>query len=57
MFVVYCSGHRSQVLLSTESIEEVVNRPDGVELRWCCTCGTTGRTHMRGRPISVAGAA
>jgi hypothetical protein len=46
MFAIYCSGHRSRVLLFSEQIEELVNRPDGVELRWRCTCGTTGTTHI-----------
>ncbi len=44
MFTVHCSGHDSRVLLFPEHIEELVNRPDGVELRWRCTCGTTGTT-------------
>lgn len=42
MFTIYCSGHDSRVLLFAEHIEELVNRPDGVELRWRCPCGTTG---------------
>jgi hypothetical protein len=47
MFTVYCSGHGNQVLLFSEHIEALVNGPDGVELQWRCTCGTTGMTHIR----------
>ena len=42
MFSVYCPGHRQQVLLFSDNIESLVNRPSGVELRWRCTCGTAG---------------
>jgi hypothetical protein len=46
MFAIYCSGHQSRVLLFSEHIDELVNGPDGVLLRWRCTCGTTGTTHI-----------
>jgi hypothetical protein len=36
------------VLLFTEHIEQLVNRADGVEVQWRCTCGTAG-THLIGR--------
>ncbi|HEX3539793.1 MAG TPA: hypothetical protein VHT75_05050 [Acidimicrobiales bacterium] len=42
MFAVYCSGHQGRVLLFPEHIERLVNRHDGVELQWRCTCGGTG---------------
>jgi hypothetical protein len=54
MFTVYCAGHESQVLLFSEHIDELVNRPDGVELRWRCTCGTTGATNIRRRRPELA---
>jgi hypothetical protein len=44
MFTVYCTGHGSRVLLFSEHIEELRNRPGGMQLRWRCTCGTTGTT-------------
>lgn len=50
MFTIYCSGHDSRVLLFPEHIEELVNRPDGVELRWRCTCGTAGTSHIHRTP-------
>jgi hypothetical protein len=42
MFSVYCPGHGSRVLLTSDNIEAVVNRPEGVELHWRCTCGEVG---------------
>jgi hypothetical protein len=56
MFVTYCSGHGNRVLLFPEHIEELVNRPSGIELRWRCTCGTTGTTHID-RHLDAIGAA
>ncbi|MDQ1364034.1 MAG: hypothetical protein QOJ52_3395 [Acidimicrobiaceae bacterium] len=53
MFAIYCSGHESRVLLFSEHIEALVNRPDGVELRWRCTCGTTGTTHIHHNPAPL----
>jgi hypothetical protein len=52
MFTVYCTGHGSRVLLFPEHIEELVNRPYETELRWRCTCGTGGTTHIR-RPARL----
>ncbi len=46
MFAAYCSGHGRRVLLFSEHIEELVNRPDGMELRWRCPCGTGGTTYI-----------
>ena len=46
MFTVYCSGHASRVLLFPEHIVELHNRPAGIDLRWRCTCGTAGTTHI-----------
>jgi hypothetical protein len=43
MFTTYCPGHRDRVLLFPENIERLVNRPDGIELHWRCTCGNVGR--------------
>jgi hypothetical protein len=53
MFTVYCSGHGSQVLLFTEHIKELLNGPDGIELRWHCTCGTAGTTQIHRGPASL----
>jgi hypothetical protein len=47
MFTVYCNGHGSQVLLFAEHIQELANRPDGIALRWRCTCGTAGTVHIQ----------
>jgi hypothetical protein len=46
MFTVYCSGHASRILLFPEHIVELQNGPDGIHVRWCCTCGTTGTTRI-----------
>ncbi|MGH9125018.1 MAG: hypothetical protein ACRDZ8_09885 [Acidimicrobiales bacterium] len=56
MFTVYCSGHASRILLFPEHIVELRNQPDGTELRWRCTCGTTGTTHI-GRALQPLQAA
>jgi hypothetical protein len=53
MFTVYCSGHKNRVLLFSEHIEELVNRPDGVELRWRCICGTAGTKHIHRNPAPL----
>ncbi len=57
MFVAYCPGHNSKVLLFAEHITELVNQPFGVELRWRCTCGTTGTTSIPRAETSLVGAA
>lgn len=57
MFTVYCSGHASRILLFPEHIEELHNRPDGIELRWRCTCGTTGTARIPRDPQPLLGAA
>jgi hypothetical protein len=57
MFVVHCSGHNSKVLLFSEHITELVNQPFGVELKWRCTCGTTGTTRIRRDDTNLVGAA
>jgi hypothetical protein len=48
MFAIYCPGHEGRVLLFPEHIEQLVNRADGVELHWRCTCGSAG-VHCIGR--------
>jgi hypothetical protein len=57
MFVVYCQGHRSKVLLFAEHIEQLVNLPVGAELHWRCTCGTAGTTRIKRDDTSLVGAA
>ena len=57
MFTVYCSGHASRILLFPEHIEELRNHPDGVELSWRCTCGSTGVTRIRRASQPLLGAA
>jgi hypothetical protein len=42
MFDVFCSGHQSSILLGPDNILVAVNRADGVDLHWRCSCGTTG---------------
>jgi hypothetical protein len=42
MFDVYCPRHRSRVLLFSDNVSALVNRPDALELHWRCTCGHTG---------------
>jgi hypothetical protein len=57
MFAVQCPVHNSRVLLFPEHIEQLVNRGDGVELHWRCTCGATGTHHIgRRRPELVEAA-
>jgi len=46
MFDVFCRRHRSRVLLSTDNIEALLNRPEGIELHWHCWCGERGVTHV-----------
>ena len=55
MFAVYCSGHGSRVLLFSEHIEELVNCPEGMHVRWRCTCGTMGKTLIprNGAPLEA----
>lgn len=57
MFTVYCSGHASRILLFPEHIEELHNSPDGIELRWRCTCGTTGTARIFRAQKPLRGAA
>lgn len=42
MFSVYCPGHREIVLIWTSGIEQIVNTPEGIEVRYHCTCGYRG---------------
>lgn len=42
MFSVYCPGHRDIVLIWTSGIEQIVNTPEGIEVRYHCTCGYRG---------------
>ena len=42
MFAVWCDRHGARVLLSGSSIEAVGNGPEGVVVRWRCTCGHEG---------------
>jgi hypothetical protein len=42
MFAVWCEGHGARVLLSGSSIESVGNGPEGIVVRWRCTCGCEG---------------
>jgi len=57
MFTVQCPGHNSRVLLFPEHIEQLVNRGDGVELHWRCTCGATGTDLIRRRHLALVEAA
>ena len=49
MFDITCPVHGARVLLTADHIEGVVNRPDGIELRYRCWCGHRGtwRVHQR----------
>jgi hypothetical protein len=42
VFAVYCPHHRSRVLLSADDIENIVNRPTGIDVHWRCPCGGAG---------------
>lgn len=42
MFSVHCEGHGTEVLLSTDHIEGVVNHGHVIELRWRCDRGHRG---------------
>jgi hypothetical protein len=57
MFAVYCPRHASRVLLFTEHITEIVNRPDGIDLRWRCPCGAAGTEHYAPPPAAAEKAA
>jgi len=48
MFAVWCEAHEAQVLLSDSSILSIDNRPEGVFVRWRCTCGREGTWRTRG---------
>ena len=48
MFKAHCPRHGSDVLLFADNVESVRNRPNGIELRWTCTCGYRGRSVSRG---------
>jgi hypothetical protein len=48
MFVTYCPRHQARVLLGTSAIEDLVNTPGGVVVRWRCHCGASG-AHVTGR--------
>ena len=47
MFAVDCAGHGRRVLLGHDHIDEVINRPDGIEVRWRCDQGHPGTTLVR----------
>lgn len=64
MFSVYCPGHRDIVLIWTSGIEQTVNTPEGIGVRYHCTCGyrgvLTGRrsqggSRAAGRPVGSVG--
>jgi hypothetical protein len=57
MFVVYCQGHRSKLLLFAEHIEQLVNLSAGAEIHWRCTCGTAGTIRINRDDPSLVGAA
>lgn len=56
MFAVYCSVHRSRVLMFPDNIESLVNSPTGVEIHWRCGCGQAGVEHL-GRTEKIVGSA
>jgi hypothetical protein len=45
MLEVYCSSHRSKVLLPAGRIERLKATADGLVVHWKCWCGQTGRWH------------
>jgi hypothetical protein len=46
VFDVFCSRHRTRILLSPDDIRGLVNHPDGIEVHWRCSCGHVGVTRM-----------
>jgi hypothetical protein len=48
MFSVYCPRHGARVLLSVDNILALNNDPDGLTLRWRCSCGQTGISPAEG---------
>ncbi|HMC52185.1 MAG TPA: hypothetical protein VKI64_05440 [Acidimicrobiales bacterium] len=54
MFAVYCPLHRARVLLFSDNISALVNRLEGVELHWRCTCGHSG-IRRTGRSAAAKG--
>lgn len=56
MLAPYCPVHRSRVLLSFSDLEGIRNLPEGIEIRFRCSCGhrgtwLTGRVR-KGRPTT-----
>jgi hypothetical protein len=50
MFLVYCPRHHARMLLSVDDIVELINRADGIDLHWCCSCGEEGVQRGVSRP-------
>ncbi len=42
MFAIYCEGHRSHVLLSTNNITAIQKLAEGLKLTFVCICGHKG---------------
>jgi hypothetical protein len=49
MFQIRCPAHGARVLLAADNIESLVNRRDGIELRYRCWCGHRGTWRIRHR--------
>ena len=53
MFAVFCEGHGARVLLDSNFIEVVVNRVDGIEVHYRCTCGHRGVWQAGGEEVAA----
>ncbi len=42
MFAVWCPRHRSRVLLFPACIRSLETTPEGIRIRYRCTCGHEG---------------
>ncbi len=51
---VFCPGHDRVVLIPTEGIEALRHLRGGIEVTWCCPCGTRGAALVGRPPVRLA---
>lgn len=42
MFSQWCPRHAAEILLGADAIVGMTATPEGIAVRWRCTCGHTG---------------
>lgn len=52
MLSAHCPRHGRTVLVTTSAIDRIENTPDGIVVRWHCTCGEAGATRFPARRSS-----